>query len=82
MEAALGSLDALQSQHRAVDVKTRSLHDACERLVTEKQRLMDFAEALRHKLHYFDELTHIAGIFRTWARPLTLRGLGGSQHTE
>lgn len=37
-------------------MKTKTIHDSCERLVEEKERLVEFADALRAKLSYFDEL--------------------------
>ncbi|KAL6010558.1 Golgi transport complex subunit 3 [Asimina triloba] len=49
----------LQLQHQAVATKTKTLHDACDRLLVEKQRLVEFAEALRSKLNYFDELENV-----------------------
>jgi hypothetical protein len=61
VDSALEKFELLQTQHRAVDVKTRALYDSCERLVVEKERLVEFADALRSKLDYFDELDRIAG---------------------
>ncbi|CAN6699047.1 unnamed protein product [Malus baccata var. baccata] len=52
-----------QNQHQAVATKTRTLHDACDRLLIEKQRLIEFSEALRSKLNYFDELENITTNF-------------------
>uniref|UniRef100_A0A0D3DY65 Conserved oligomeric Golgi complex subunit 3 n=1 Tax=Brassica oleracea var. oleracea TaxID=109376 RepID=A0A0D3DY65_BRAOL len=52
-----------QLQHQAVTTKTKTLHDACDRLLMEKQKLMEFAEALRSKLNYFDELENISSNF-------------------
>ncbi|GMP41801.1 hypothetical protein CsSME_00011774 [Camellia sinensis var. sinensis] len=46
-------------QHQAMSTKTKTLHDACDRLLIEKQRLIEFAEALRSKLKYFDELENV-----------------------
>lgn len=63
VDSTLSLFDDLQVQHRAVAVKTKSLHDACERLVLEKERLLEFADALRSKLNYFDELEKIATKF-------------------
>lgn len=59
VDSTLSLFDDLQVQHRAVATKTKSLHDACERLVLEKERLIEFADALRSKLNYFDELEKI-----------------------
>ncbi|KAL0533460.1 hypothetical protein IC582_030300 [Cucumis melo] len=63
VDDTLGLFNELQLQHQAVATKTRTLHDACDRLVMEKQRLIEFAEALRTKLNYFDELENITAIF-------------------
>jgi hypothetical protein len=59
VDATLGLFDDLQEQHAAVATKTQTLHDACERLVQEKERLVEFADALRTKLNYFDELEKV-----------------------
>lgn len=44
-------------------MKTKTLHDACERLVREKERLLEFADALRSKLNFYEELDNIAAKF-------------------
>lgn len=59
VDETLDLLNELQLQHQAVETKTKTLHDACNRLVMEKQRLIEFAEALRSKLEYFDELENV-----------------------
>eukprot|EP00898_Chlorokybus_atmophyticus_P000708 jgi/Chlat1/1638/Chrsp127S01891 len=56
VDETLQLFEDLQAQHRAVATKTRALSDACEQLVQEKERLAAFADALRTKLNYFDEL--------------------------
>ncbi|KAK4854252.1 hypothetical protein QYF36_021161 [Acer negundo] len=63
VDETLDLFNQLQFQHNAVATKTKTLHDACDRLVVEKQRLIEFAEALRSKLKYFDELENIASNF-------------------
>lgn len=63
VDETLDLFNELQLQHQAVATKTKTLHDACDRLLIEKQRLIEFAEALRSKLHYFDELENIATNF-------------------
>ncbi|EFJ16218.1 hypothetical protein SELMODRAFT_116626 [Selaginella moellendorffii] len=55
--------DDLQMQHQAVATKTKTLHDSCDRLVLEKDRLAEFANTLKSKLVYFDELETIATQF-------------------
>ncbi|MED6188717.1 Golgi transport complex subunit 3 [Stylosanthes scabra] len=59
VDDTLDLFNELQLQHQAVATKTKTLHDACDRLVQEKQRLIDFADALRSKLNYFDELENV-----------------------
>ncbi|XP_050217227.1 conserved oligomeric Golgi complex subunit 3 [Mercurialis annua] len=63
VDETLDLFNDLQLQHQAVATKTKTLHDACDRLLVEKQRLIEFADALRSKLHYFDELENIATNF-------------------
>ncbi|XAR53530.1 hypothetical protein NMG60_11022121 [Bertholletia excelsa] len=63
VDETLDLFNELQLQHQAVATKTKTLHDACDRLLIEKQRLIEFAEALRSKLNYFDELENVASNF-------------------
>ncbi|KAL8209381.1 hypothetical protein R6Q57_006113 [Mikania cordata] len=56
VDETLDLFNELQMQHQVVATKTKTLHDACDRMVIEKQRLIEFAESLRSKLNYFDEL--------------------------
>lgn len=65
VDSTLRGFDTLKTQHRNVSAKTRALHESCERLVDEKERLVEFAEALRAKLAYFDELERIASQFHS-----------------
>ncbi|XBI09985.1 hypothetical protein VPH35_137396 [Triticum aestivum] len=55
--------EELQSLHSSVAIKTQTLHDACDQLLVEKQRLIGFAEALRSRLNYFDELENASTSF-------------------
>ncbi|KAJ0981003.1 hypothetical protein J5N97_009258 [Dioscorea zingiberensis] len=63
VDDTLNLFNELQSLHHNVTTKTKTLHDACDRLLLEKQRLIEFADALRSKLNYFDELENISGSF-------------------
>ncbi|KAA3477319.1 conserved oligomeric Golgi complex subunit 3-like [Gossypium australe] len=63
VDETLDLFNELQLQHQAVATKTKTLHDACDRLVMEKQKLIEFAEALRSKLKYFDELENVTSNF-------------------
>nr|XP_009592115.1 conserved oligomeric Golgi complex subunit 3-like isoform X3 [Nicotiana tomentosiformis] len=63
VDETLDLFNELQLQHQAVATKTRTLHDACDRLLLEKQKLIEFAESLHNKLNYFDELENVAATF-------------------
>ncbi|KAI3705956.1 hypothetical protein L1987_76206 [Smallanthus sonchifolius] len=63
VDETLDLFNELQMQHQVVATKTKTLHDACDRMVIEKQRLIEFAESLRSKLNYFDELENVAASF-------------------
>ncbi|KAG9459772.1 hypothetical protein H6P81_004280 [Aristolochia fimbriata] len=63
VDNTLDLFNELQLQHQAVATKTKTLHDACDRLLIEKQRLIEFADALRSKLKYFDELENVSSNF-------------------
>ncbi|KAI5674145.1 hypothetical protein M9H77_14509 [Catharanthus roseus] len=63
VDETLELFNELQSQHQAVATKTKTIHDACDRLLMEKQRLITFANSLHSKLNYFDELENVATSF-------------------
>ncbi|XP_019193627.1 PREDICTED: conserved oligomeric Golgi complex subunit 3 isoform X2 [Ipomoea nil] len=63
VDETLEFFSSLQLQHQAVATKTKTLHDACDRLLIEKQKLIEFAESLHSKLSYFDELENVATSF-------------------
>ncbi|KAK8937019.1 hypothetical protein KSP39_PZI012323 [Platanthera zijinensis] len=63
VDDTLNLFNELQALQQSVATKTKTLHDACDRLLLEKQRLLDFAEALRSKLNYFDELENVSSNF-------------------
>lgn len=63
MDETLDLFNELQLQHQEVATKTKTLHDACDRVLIEKQKLIEFAEAIRTKLNYFDELENVATNF-------------------
>ncbi|KAG6514766.1 hypothetical protein ZIOFF_025136 [Zingiber officinale] len=77
VDETLNLFNELQLLHQTVATKTKTLHDACDRLIIlkclglkgipstvssliEKQRLIEFADALRSKLKYFDELENVS----------------------
>ncbi len=63
MDLTLEAFDALLSQHRDVVGRSRSLHASCEQLVREKEALVEFADAIRAKLRFFDEFEHVYAQF-------------------
>ncbi|XP_076924103.1 conserved oligomeric Golgi complex subunit 3-like [Bidens hawaiensis] len=63
VDETLDLFNELQMQHQVVATKTKTLHNACDRMVVEKQRLIEFADSLRSKLNYFDELENVATSF-------------------
>ncbi|XP_006660180.1 conserved oligomeric Golgi complex subunit 3 isoform X1 [Oryza brachyantha] len=63
VDDTLSLFEELQSLHLSVATKTKTLHDACDQLLLEKQRLIEFAEALRSRLNYFDELENVSTSF-------------------
>lgn len=65
MQGTLAILDELRSQHGEVASKSKALHSSCEKLVAEKDRLVDLAEAIKRKLAYFDELDKLASKFHS-----------------
>ncbi|GAB2219227.1 hypothetical protein Droror1_Dr00006859 [Drosera rotundifolia] len=65
VDDTLELFNELQLQYHAVETKTKTLHDACDRLLMEKARSIEFADALRSRLNYFDELENIATNFHS-----------------
>ncbi|KAG8087476.1 hypothetical protein GUJ93_ZPchr0010g8048 [Zizania palustris] len=63
VDDTLNLFEELQSLHSSVATKTKTLHDACDQLLLEKQRLIEFAEALRSRLNFFDELENVSTSF-------------------
>jgi hypothetical protein len=60
VDITLACFSELQAQHAAAGVQARSLASACERLLSEKERLSEFAAALRAKLAVFETLDVLA----------------------
>jgi len=65
VEGTLQLFEQLKGQHQDVASKSKALHDSCELLVAEKDRLVEFADALRDKLSYFDELDSLSAKFHS-----------------
>lgn len=65
VQGTLQLLEELRSQHAEVANKSKALHSSCEKLVAEKDRLVDLAEAIKRKLAYFDELDKLAAKFHS-----------------
>ncbi|KAG2494830.1 hypothetical protein HYH03_007071 [Edaphochlamys debaryana] len=63
VDLTLEAFDSLLSQHRDVAGRSRALHASCEQLVREKEALVEFADALRAKLRFFDEFETVYAQF-------------------
>jgi hypothetical protein len=59
----LERLDSMQGCYRTVQTKTREVHEQCDSLLREKSDLVAYADAIRAKLKYFDELDQIGASF-------------------
>ena len=60
IDSVMEHLDQLRLLHRSVGAKSQSLTGACDKLIAEERKLEAFADALRGKLEYFDELERLA----------------------
>lgn len=70
IDAILLLCSALKEDHASVKGKTADLRASCERMVRDKQTLVEFADALRNKLRHFEELDSLsAEIARVRAHP-------------
>ncbi|KAG2444178.1 hypothetical protein HYH02_009116 [Chlamydomonas schloesseri] len=80
VDLTLEAFDSLLSQHRDVVGRSKSLHSSCEQLVREKEALMEFAEAMRAKLRFFDEFETVAAQFAALsvAQSSGVAGAGGA----
>jgi hypothetical protein len=71
----LDLFDTLLVQHRDVSARSKALHSSCEALVREKDQLLEFADAIRTKLRFFDEFETVYAQFQKvgmMVSPLTL----------
>ena len=56
VEEALTQFDQLKIEQYRVRTKTQSIQNTCERLSREREQLEEFANAVKSKLDFFDEL--------------------------
>lgn len=63
VQDTLQLFDSLVEQHKEVSSSTSHLSDSCQRLLAEKASLVDFADALRTRLKFFDEYEAVAAQF-------------------
>ena len=61
--SVLARLDRMRQCYVTVQQKTREVHEQCDSLLREKDELVSYADAIRAKLAYFDELDRIGAIF-------------------
>ncbi len=60
IDDALQQYEHLKLQQLKVRAKTQSVQGTCERLAREREQLEEFAQAVKSKLRFFDELESIA----------------------
>ena len=63
VDTILGLFSSLTAAHASVAARTTALHGTCDRLVAERSRLVDYADAIRQRLNYFDELERVSSQF-------------------
>lgn len=61
------TFEELKDGQRRVNERTAALHETCERLVADRQRLMSTADALSSQLKHFDQLEKISAQFHATA---------------
>lgn len=65
VDSTLLLCDALSGLHASVTQQTASLSSSCERLVTEREQLAEFAAAVQAKLKFFDEFESVFAQFQS-----------------
>ena len=65
IDGALELFNKLKDGQRTVSERTAALHVTCDRLVKERETLVNAADALRSKLMHFDELENVAAQFQS-----------------
>ncbi|KAH7624210.1 hypothetical protein Ndes2526B_g01470 [Nannochloris sp. 'desiccata'] len=65
IDGALELFSKLKVGQRTVSERTVALHVTCDRLVKEREALVNAADALRSKLMHFDELENVAAQFQS-----------------
>jgi len=65
VDGALDLFNKLKDGQRTVSERTAALHVTCDRLVEERENLVNAADALRSKLKHFDELENVAAQFQS-----------------
>ncbi len=67
IDGVLELFNKLKDGQRTVSERTSALHVTCDRLVKEREALVNVADALRSKLMHFDELENVAAQFQSSA---------------
>ena len=65
IDDALGQYDNLKLQQLSVRSKTQSVQSTCERLSREREQLQEFANSVKSKLDFFDDLQRIGNQINT-----------------
>jgi len=72
VDQTLEHFDSLLAQHRDVAQRSKALYSSCEQLVKEKDQLVEFADAVRGKLKFFDEFEAVYAQFHQAQLSMTL----------
>lgn len=63
VDSILARLSEMRTYYQTVQTKTQEVHEQCDQLLRDKTELEAFADAIRSKLDYFDELERIGLVF-------------------
>jgi hypothetical protein len=77
IDEVLELFNKLKDGQRTVSERTAALHVTCDRLVKEREALVNAADALRSKLMHFDELENVAAQFQSASLSYSSFGGGG-----
>lgn len=65
VDRCLGDVGTVEHSYQSVAERSRSLQEACERLLEQQTHMASLAESLADRLAYFNELEPIARLFNT-----------------
>lgn len=65
INSALDSLDGLKTEYNFVSNKTWSLNSGSEKLIAEQKKLIEIADEIKRRLHYFTQAEHLLQILQS-----------------